>query len=93
MKSKSDFFRVDLNLKKIKESTSKKSRKIKSGRSYPEKFVLQTLDPKVVRPLEFYPSERNSKKDRKDFLLLFQFILGYLLEKLPFYPSFIKLIN
>ena len=60
--------------------------------SYLEKFVLQTLDPKAVRPLEFYPSEINSKMNRKDFLLLFQFILGYLLEKLPFYPPFIIVI-
>ena len=58
-----------------------------------EKFVIQTLDPKAGRPLEFYHLERNLKKNRKDFLLLFQFILGYLLGKLHFYPSFIKLIN
>ena len=45
----------------------------------------------TVRPLEFYPPERNSKKNRNDFLFLLQFIPKVSIKKLPFYPSFINL--
>ena len=88
-----DGLSTDTSVLGCHKSTSKKSRKIKYGRSYLEKFVLQTLNPKAVCLLEFYQPERNLKMNRNDFLFLFQFIPRVLLGKLPFYPSSIKLIN